>query len=312
MNSRKEKETHLVSVVMIFLNAEPFIEEAIQSVISQTHDHWELLLIDDGSSDASAGIARQYASQAPQKIRYLQHEGGENRGMSASRNLGTREARGEFIAFLDADDVWLPNKLTEQVALLQSQPGAAMVYGRTLRWYSWTGDPQQQRLDRPRRLGVRPGRLYHPPRLAALFLRQKALTPGTCSALIRRDAVLAVGGFEESFRGMYEDQVFFTKICLHAPAYVAEQLWDKYRQHASSASGIAAQTGEYHPKLASPAHRLYLNWMAAYLSDQGIRDPDVWKALRCALWPYRHPRLYAPFAFVRSLSSKIRLLTRRG
>jgi glycosyltransferase involved in cell wall biosynthesis len=312
MSSRKDQETHLISVVMIFLNAEPFIEEAIQSVLGQTDDRWELLLIDDGSSDASGGIARHYASQTPQKIRYLQHEGGQNRGMSASRNLGTREARGEFIAFLDADDVWLPNKLTEQVALLQGQPEAAMVYGRTLRWYSWTGDPQHQGLDRPRRLGVRPGRLYHPPRLAALFLRQKALTPGTCSAIIRRDAVLAVGGFEESFRGMYEDQVFFTKLCLHAPAYVAGQLWDKYRQHARSASGIAAQAGEYHPKLASPAHLHYLNWIDAYLSDQAIGHPDVWKALRRAQWPYRHPRLYARFAFVRSLLAKVRQVTRRG
>src|SRR5215467_1200932 len=116
----------LVSVIMIFLDAEKFIQEAIESVFAQTYANWELLLVDDGSTDASSEMALRYAEQYPTKVRYLEHEGHQNRGMSASRNRGINNARGEYIAFLDADDVWLPLKLEQQTAILESQPEAAM------------------------------------------------------------------------------------------------------------------------------------------------------------------------------------------
>ncbi|HEX8089705.1 MAG TPA: glycosyltransferase family 2 protein, partial [Blastocatellia bacterium] len=99
-------DNSLVSVIIIFLNAEEFIAEAIESVFDQTYSDWELLLVDDGSTDASAEIALRYAAGYRGRVRYLEHEGHQNRGMSASRNLGIASARGEFVAFLDADDVW--------------------------------------------------------------------------------------------------------------------------------------------------------------------------------------------------------------
>jgi cellulose synthase/poly-beta-1,6-N-acetylglucosamine synthase-like glycosyltransferase len=78
----------LVSVIMIFFNEEKFIEEAIASIIAQIYKHWELLLVDDGSTDRSTEIAKSYAEKYPEKVRYLEHENHENRGMSATRNLG--------------------------------------------------------------------------------------------------------------------------------------------------------------------------------------------------------------------------------
>ena len=117
----------LVSVVVIFLNAERFLRDAVASVFAQTYDRWELLLVDDGSTDAGGKIAERFALEHPDQVRYLDHPGHENRGMSASRNLGIRAARGDFIAFLDADDVWLPGKLTEQLALAAVYPDAGMI-----------------------------------------------------------------------------------------------------------------------------------------------------------------------------------------
>jgi glycosyltransferase involved in cell wall biosynthesis len=128
-----------VSVVMIFLNAAKFIEEAIESVFAQTYSSWELLLVDDGSTDASTEIARNYANQYVDQVRYLEHAGHKNRGMSASRNLGTRNCKGKCVAFLDADDLWLSHKLERQTAILESKPKVAMVYGATQYWYSWIG-----------------------------------------------------------------------------------------------------------------------------------------------------------------------------
>src|SRR5213594_1272983 len=143
----------LVSVVIIFLDAGRFLEEAIESVFAQTYEEWELLLVDDGSTDKSRSIAERYVVQYPAKVRCLEHEGHQNRGMSASRNLGIAHTKGEYIAFLDADDVWLPHKLEQQVAIMDSQPAAAMVYGATQYWHSWTGNPEDLGRDRLPKLG---------------------------------------------------------------------------------------------------------------------------------------------------------------
>ena len=99
-------DKQLVSCIIIFFNAEKFLGEAIESVFAQTYKNWELLLVDDGSTDDSTTIALNYAEQYPEKVCYLEHEGHQNRGMSATRNLGIRLATGEYIAFLDADDIW--------------------------------------------------------------------------------------------------------------------------------------------------------------------------------------------------------------
>ena len=107
----------LVSVVIIFFNEERFLAEAVASVYAQTYHDWELLLVDDGSSDRSSEIARGYVERDPARVRYLQHPGHVNRGQGAARNLGVRAAQGEWVAFLDGDDVWLPERLERSVAL---------------------------------------------------------------------------------------------------------------------------------------------------------------------------------------------------
>lgn len=277
----------LVSIIIIFLNAERFIQEAIESVFAQSYNHWELILVDDGSTDGSTQIARRYAAQHPERVRYLEHAGRQNRGMSASRNLGIHSADGAYIAFLDADDVWLPHKLEQQVAILSSQPEAGMVYGPTQWWYSWTEEPDDSQRDFVHELGVQPNTLIQPPDLLALFLRNESISPCTCSVLMRREVIERVGGFEETFRGMYEDQAFFAKVCLQAPVFVASECWAKYRQHPASNCSIAQKTGQN-----NTARAIFLNWLAAYLNKQGIKDTELCRALQSELWPYRHPIPY--------------------
>jgi glycosyltransferase involved in cell wall biosynthesis len=282
----------LVSVIVIFLNEENFIQEAIESVFAQTYENWELLIVDDGSTDRSTEIALNYAAQHPAKVRYLEHEGHQNQGMSASRNLGIRQAKGEYIAFLDADDVWLPYKLEQQVEILDSQPEAAMMYGRSQRWYSWTGNPEDIERDSIRELGVKPNSLVEPPTLLTLFLRNEHIYPCTCSVLVRREVFENIGGFEDSFRDTYEDMVFHSKVFLNAPVFAASGCWDKYRIHADNSWNIAQKTRQYHPINPNPARWAFLNWLEEYLFKQGVKDTEIWKTLQKELWPYRHPILY--------------------
>lgn len=305
-------ERPLVSVIVIFLDAERFIEEAIRSVFAQTHAAWELLLVDDGSTDGSARIARGYAERWPARVRYLQHEGGGNRGMSASRNLGLREARGTYVAFLDADDLFLPEKLERQIAILEARPAVAMVFGPSLMWYSWTDAHPRRYRDVLRPIGVDPDTLVPPPQLLPRFLRREAYTPGTCAVLVRRDAALAVGGFEASFRGMYEDQVFFYKLCYAAPVYVEGACGDLYRQTPDSHSGIMRRAGHYRAFGPSAAHRRFLVWLEAYLEEQGCSDPEVWSALRSQLRPYRSRWLYALFLILQPVEKLRRRWQQRG
>jgi hypothetical protein len=92
---------------------------------------------------------------------------------------------------------------------------------------------------------------------------------------------------------MYEDQAFFAKIYLKAPVLVLGDSYDsRYRQHPDQCCSIATKTGQWHGSQPNPARLTFLNWLADYLSAQGIEDTEVWQVLQQALWPYHHPILY--------------------
>ena len=187
----------------------------------------------------------------------------------------------------------MPQKIEQQVAILDAHPTAAMVYGATQHWYSWTGKVEDVGRDYRRKLGVPSDTLVQPPMLLLLFLQYKAETPGICGILARREAIERVGGFEENFRGMFEDQVFFYKLCLSAPVFVESGSWDRYRQHPNSHCEVSRILGAYDPAGSlNPTYRTFLNWLEVYLTEQKVTDREIWKAFRAKLWPYHHPILY--------------------
>jgi glycosyltransferase involved in cell wall biosynthesis len=289
-------EKPLVSVIVPFLNAERFIRETIESVFSQAFKEWELLLVDDGSTDDSTEIALQYEKENPGKVHYFEHDNHINLGLPASRNLGLRNSNGKYIALLDADDVWFPNKLEEQVSILESEPEAAMVYGISEYWYSWLGDTRDGRSDYKPGLGVKPNSIANPPRLLTLALKSEAPTPCPSDILVRRNILEDVGGFEEKFSGiyqLYEDQAFLSKIYVRYPVYVSDRCWDRYRQHPDSlVSGITKSGNKYRAGL------FFLEWLEQYLFMRGIDDDILREALRDkklrygnAAWSMSHPFL---------------------
>ena len=266
----------VVSVVMNFLDAERFIDEAVESVYAQSFPAWELLLVDDGSTDGSTAIARRYAARDPERVRYLEFPGHENRGASAARNLGIAEARGEFVAFLDADDVWLEDRLKQSVALLQRHQDADMAYGETEYWYSWAGEAAPH-ADRVQPHWFAADRVVRPPELLIGHLMHTASLPSVSAITLRREAALASGGFLESFPGMHDDQAFLARFCLARGVYVAHECWDRYRQHPGSLSALSAQRGE-----DARARSLYLAWLREFLDAEEMRGTRVWDALRYA------------------------------
>ena len=273
-------ETPLVSSVIIFFNNQPFLAEAIESVLAQTYEHWELLLVDDGSTDGSTQIAQQYAQAHPHRVRYLEHPNHQNRGKNTSRNLGIQHAKGELIAFLDGDDVWLPSKLAEQVAVYRQNPEAGMVYGRTKSWYSWTDNPEDQDRDHFVQLGVPPNTLVQPPALVLDLLEGFSQTPTTCNAILRRDVFDAIGSFDESYHDIFEDQTFFIKVELYFPIFVAKNCWAYYRKHPASSFIQFDTATQKDLKLKYILRLQFLEWIETYLTAQGYQNQEVWQCLR--------------------------------
>jgi glycosyltransferase involved in cell wall biosynthesis len=287
-----EDRPELVSVVMNFLNAEAFLEHAIGSVYAQSYASWELLLIDDGSTDGSTRIALHHAARDPGRVRYLEHPGHLNHGSSVARNLGIAEARGDFIAFLDADDVWLPERLSRSIELLRKNPGADMVYGQSEYWFGWAGDGARFP-DRVQPHWFPGDRVVPAPELLIGYLTHRAALPCPTSITLRRSAALASGGFVESFRAMHEDQAFLARFCLHHDVYVADQCWDRYRQHDSSMCASVGHQGRH-----EEAQGIYLAWLRDFLVQQQTKNQRLWAALRYAerMHHYGHGSWWARLA----------------
>ena len=275
-----------VSVITIFLNADRFLSEAIESVLAQEFRDFELILVDDGSEEPCSAIARGYADRDAPRVRYLEHEGHLNRGMSASRNLGISASHGEFIAFIDADDVWSPNKLREQVAMMDAHPDLGMICGAVRYWRSWDG-----KTDVIVPTGHAQNRVIQPPEASLeLYPLGKADAPCPSDLLLRRSVVAALGGFEEVFTGprqMYEDQAFLAKLYLAAPVFFSDKVWLSYRLHADSCVAEAKRHGHY-----LEVRRYFLSWLERYLAGLPAVDARVKPAVRRA-WRSSHPFVHA-------------------
>ena len=124
------------SIVTIVRNGRAFLPEAVDSVFQQSVDDWELHIVDDGSTDGTLEIAEELVASDRRRIQLHRHPGGVNRGMSISRNLGLKHARGDFVTWLDHDDVLLPTKLESLHDALVASPEAVAAIGPNRRWHS--------------------------------------------------------------------------------------------------------------------------------------------------------------------------------
>ena len=167
------RENDLVSVIIPVFNGERYLAEAVESVLAQTYRPTEVFVVDDGSTDSTAAVAKAFVPR-------LQYVSQPNAGSAAARNHGVRISSGEFIAFLDADDLWTAEKLALQNAAFTADPALDMVFGNVRQFHSPDlGDEEKQKID--------------------LFAETMAgYHPGTM--LIRRESFLRVGDFGEEWK----------------------------------------------------------------------------------------------------------------
>jgi len=299
----------VVSIVVPFYNAGEFLAEAIESVFAQNYLDWELILVNDGSTDESAKTANLFVEQHPEQVFLIAHEDAKNHGLPATRNLGVRHSRGEFIALLDADDFWFPEKLQDQVAILRENPEAGMVFGRSEYWYSW--EPNGHEDDTIPQL-VPGNQIYQPPELWKLCYPFGGHgSPCPSDLLIRRSVIDQVRGFEECFDERYpthEDIAFLSKIFLTVPVYASMQCWDRYRRHETSMWSIAQGNGGEERSRA-----FYFRWMRDYLKNRGLKEAAIWELYKKKSWRDRHRILTACYSKFRAAVRHIQpLVTKRS
>jgi len=204
----------LITIVIPNFNGGQFLEQCLKSALRQSYTNFEIIVIDDGSTDDSLTVVKPYLP----RIKLITSE---NHGASHARNLGIKAAKGEFIAFLDSDDIWIENKLSIQMTLL-ARENVDLVFCAALEF----GESHQTR--------VPPHELKGD--ISKYFLKfPGANLIGSCSGVVIRKSLLGITGlFDEGFRGTAEDWDFFRRYCKVGSATFSNEILYFYRKHSSS------------------------------------------------------------------------------
>jgi glycosyltransferase involved in cell wall biosynthesis len=214
----------LVSVIIPTHNSAQFIAETVQSALEQTHDALEIIVVDDGSTDDTVARLDRFGD------RVRVHEQ-PNSGAAVARNRGLSMARGEYVAFLDADDLWHPRKLQTQLEHVRSCKGCRAVYGSWLKWEpdatgTWPAPSWPDAgTDAATLVAERSGWLYHQ------LLQESVIH--TSAILFHRSVIDTVGAFDERLR-KGQDLDYWLRVSRVTPVHKLETVLSLYRIHRSS------------------------------------------------------------------------------
>lgn len=224
---KMNKVSSRVSVLIPLYNRAVYIEETVDSVLSQDYPDVELIVVDDGSTDGGDKLVDAYALRG--ELTLLRHPGNVNKGQAAALNLALQHATGEFIAVLDSDDLFMPGKLSAQVAFLRAHPEIGLVYGNGKgvnaegkEIYEINYDSREERSD--------PNDIL----LDCYFLLPQ-------NALVRAEVYTAAGNFDERLRSG-QDHDMLIRLSEHTK--IAHQSIDcfRYRRHGDSISAKGTET----------------------------------------------------------------------
>ncbi len=276
-----------ISIITPVYNGARTIQATITSVLAQTFSDFELIIVDDGSTDNTLEILSQYRDP---RIQILSASHG---GAAASRNRGLKQASGDYIAFLDADDLWTPDKLAAQFNALQTHPEAAVAYS----WTDYIDEAGSWK--RVGRHTVVNGDAY------GAMLLYNFLENGS-NPLIRRDAINTVGGFDESLTGG-QDWDFYLRLAAGYQFVNVPKVQIFYRLQSNSISAnitrqeqqvvkVLNQAFSQAPEHLQPLKRKSLALVYKYLACKIIEQPpsrlNGWKALRLiSTYAWYEPKL---------------------
>lgn len=210
-----------VDVVIPAFNAARFLPSALESVAAQSFCDWQIVLVDDGSTDDTRDVIAPFLERFGTKLTYIRQE---NRGLPAARNKAIQSSHSEFLALLDADDVWLPNRLSESVRVLQKRPNAGLAYG-LITYIDAEGQP----------LRTFEGNLRHAEGKIAPYIYMRKVELPCPTITFRRKCIDVVGLFDETMRST-EDRDLWLRIALQYEVAYIPSVLAHYRLSANSMS----------------------------------------------------------------------------
>jgi glycosyltransferase involved in cell wall biosynthesis len=272
--------TPAVSVIIAAYNYGRYLAGALDSVVQQTYRDWELIIVDDGSTDETAAVVAPYLRDV--RIRYQRTD---HTGQSAAKNSGISLARGRLFAFLDADDLWMPTKLEKQVALFKANPTVGVVYARRLLM-----DELGRRLE-----FEQPG-LFRGRVLEAMFRNNFICFS---SAIIHRRVFRHVGLFDESLTLAVDYEFWLRAAAAYAFDYVDEPLVHYRTGHAN-----LSQRTEERLKLAFAVMQRFQHAPEArrFLTPAMVREATAETCYHIALATRSRSRLGALPWYIRCLA----------
>jgi glycosyltransferase involved in cell wall biosynthesis len=208
-----------VSVIVPAYNAAVYLPYAIESVIAQTYSNWEIVIVNDGSTDDTCAVVESYRHRLGDKLHYIHQP---NRGLPAARNAAIKAARGAFIALLDADDVWLPHRLERAVPVLEADPGAGLVHARVMRIDARGSITGQLKVE-PKYMSGNIARYIY-------TRRAHVVCP---TVMFRKNCMQTAGWFDETMRAT-EDRDLWFRIALRYKVLYIDEVLAHYRLSPSS------------------------------------------------------------------------------
>lgn len=210
-----------VTAIIPVYNGAKFVSQAIESVLTQTFSDWEIVLVDDGSTDETRATVQPYIARAGEMFRYVYQE---NQGLAAARNTAIRHARSDLLALLDADDVWEPDRLAHSVAALDGSPAAGLAHGKVIRMNADGGFIDIPPAD-PRYLN---GKIAK-----HIYMRRAHIQCPTVT--FRKACIDAVGGFDRDLRAT-EDRDLWFRIAERFDVVFVDRVLARYRMSPNSMS----------------------------------------------------------------------------
>lgn len=209
--ARSNRQDQLVSIIIPVYNKVAFVRETLDSALRQTYANTEIILVDDGSTDGSFEILKEYWEKYPEKVQLIDQE---NQGVSSATNTGIQAAKGGYIQFLDADDLLSPDKIQLQMDLIKSKPNGTIASCEWVSFFDSTSSFQQFKLEifRDYHLGI--------DMLLDLYNRSEMMQPGVF--LIPRSVIQAAGPWNENL-SINQDGEFFCRVLLQCKGICFER-----------------------------------------------------------------------------------------
>jgi glycosyltransferase involved in cell wall biosynthesis len=220
----------LVSVIVPVYNAAKFLRETLESILGQTYTTFEIIAVNDGSTDSSLKILEEYAHQ-------IQCIHQENQGVAIARNVGVEWSLGSYVAFCDADDIWFPRKLEWQMDIVKRHPCVGVVAG-----FMEKIDELGRTLDS----GQKPSDLYDQPRNLKQVLLMEGNLIGMSTSLIRKEIFQEIGGFQPGNKDLKaEDYDLWIRAAGKTKIYLSSKYVGQYRvlKHSRSHGSLRKEYG---------------------------------------------------------------------